>query len=1135
MAIIKKITAKGFKSFAKHTELNFDNGFNCVIGPNGSGKSNIVDLITFVLGKTSAKQMRAEKSANLIYNGGKNNSPAKEAVASIVFDNSKSEFPIKEKQVKVTRIVRNNGNSIYKLNDKTMTRQQILEALTSAKIDPDGHNIILQGDIVHFMDMKTEDRRKIIEDISGISMYEDKKIKALSELDKVEEKLKEAGIILTERNAHLRELKKDRDQAIQYRDLEKNIKDNKATYINLQIKSKEDSKNEIEGKLKEQAVQKDKLQSAVDSIKGNINSIKEELNAINKDIEQRGEKEQIKISKEVEALKTTLIEKTNRLETLNNEISRINQRKTQLTSNIKELDAKIEGLQKELLSLSKQKSSIESEDSKLLNSIKSFKEKHGIIDEDELEKNIEDSQNNLFSLQNEKQVVLRALDRIAVQLEDTSKKLESSKDLADISKLKQEHKKTLDSLKEAMNNDLILTSRLSKARKDINAFEEELTKLNLQNFAVKENIAMDLATNKILKSGIKGIYSTVSDLGEVDNKYSLALEVAAGSRIKSIVVEDDLVAAKCIKYLKDNRLGVATFLPLNKIKGKQASESAKKLAGEAGVHGFATDLVNFNPKFKNVFYYVFGPTLVVDKIETARKIGIGTERMVTVEGDLIEVSGAMVGGHRMKKTGSFRQMDFSEKIKSLEEEKSKLKSAIDDLEKTKGTSEGSIMKLREQKAVLEGEMLKFEKTVGMFDLEKLTENKSELLKEEKENKAKLNDIEKQMAKLNKELESLKDKKTKLRSTKSKELVSLEEKKISARDRLANIENEIKSINTQINNLFIPEKKRTEQIIKDHDKELVDFEKEIKQLGEIIKNSKVSLKEKERQETKFYSDFKVLFNKRNKLNEVMQSKDLGLSREEEKIKAIEQKINNINLDRAKVVAELEGLQKEFEEFKDNKIKRGMNLDELRFEIQRCEKELNKLGNVNLRALEVYEELEKEYGRIMEKTDKLKSEKEDVLEMMKKIEADKGEVFMKTYKVIAGNFTRIFDSLSSKGPAVLELEDKENPFNGGIEIKVRITGNKYLDIKSLSGGEKTLAALGFIFAIQEHQPASFYLLDEVDAALDKANSEQLSKLIGQYSKGAQYIVISHNDNIITEAQQIYGVSMQQGISKVTSLKI
>jgi len=182
-----------------------------------------------------------------------------------------------------------------------------------------------------------------------------------------------------------------------------------------------------------------------------------------------------------------------------------------------------------------------------------------------------------------------------------------------------------------------------------------------------------------------------------------------------------------------------------------------------------------------------------------------------------------------------------------------------------------------------------------------------------------------------------------------------------------------------------------------------------------------------------------------------------------------------------------------------------------------------------------ELEQEYNKLIDKADKLKIEKDDILGMMTKIEADKKEVFMKTYSIIASNFTRIFNSLTTKGEAYLDIENKENPFEAGVEIKVRITGNKFLDIKSLSGGEKTLAALSFIFAIQEHQPAPFYLLDEVDAALDKANSEKLSKLIRQYSNNAQYIVISHNDNIITEAQQIYGVSMQQGISKVVSLKI
>ncbi len=1135
MAIIKRITAKGFKSFAKHTELQFDNGFNCIIGPNGAGKSNIVDLITFVLGESSAKQMRADKSANLIYNGGKNNAPAKEAIASVVFDNSKGEFPIKDKEIKVSRAVRHNGNSVYRLNDKTMTKQQIQETLGSAKVDPDGHNIILQGDIVHFMDMRTDDRRQIIEDISGISMYEDKKVKAMNELDKVEEKLKEAGIILTERNAHLRELKKDRDQAIQYKDLQGEIKENKATYLHLQIKSKEINKEEIESKLKEQETQRNKIQSAIDSIKNEINSIKEQLTAINNDIEQRGEKEQIKISKEVESLKTGLIEKNNRIETLNNEISRINQRKTQLTNNIKDLDSKINSLQTELTTLNKQKVSLETEDSKLLSSIKTFKEKHGIVDEDKLEKDIEDAQNDIFNLQNEKQNISMALERLSIQLEDIERKTSSLKDNVNVEKIKQNYKKASDDLKKSLNDDLVFTSQLSKAKINIRLINEELEKLNLQNIAVKENIAMDLATNKILKSGIKGIYSTVSDLGEADNKYSLALEVAAGARIRSIVVEDDTVGAKCIKYLKENKLGVATFLPLNKIQAREKIESVKRMLNEKGVHGLATDLVKFDPKFKNIFAYVFGSTLVVDNIDIARRIGIGNARMVTLDGDLMESSGAMIGGHRIKKSGSFRQLDFSDKINSLDKEKEKLIESINILEKKKLENESDIAKLRENKVLLESELLKIEKISGIFNLDKLSENKEEFLKQQKENNLKLKDLEKQLTYLNKNLESLKEKKKELRANKSKELISLEEKKQSAKDKLFSIDNDVKNINTQINNLLIPEKKRTEQIIKDHDKELVEFENEIKELTQTTKDSKATLKEKEKQEVKFYSDFKGLFNKRNKLTDIISNKENNLIREEEKIKVFDLKINSINLDRAKIVAELEGLQKEFEEFKESKIKRGLSLDELKFDIQRCEKELGKLGNVNLRALEIYEELEQEYNKLIDKADKLKIEKDDIFGMMTKIEADKKDVFMKTYNVIASNFTNIFNSLSTKGEAYLELENKENPFEAGIEIKVRITGNRFLDIKSLSGGEKTLAALSFIFAIQEHQPAPFYLLDEVDAALDKANSEKLSKLIGQYSRNAQYIVISHNDNIITEAQQIYGVSMQQGVSKVVSLKI
>ena len=230
-----------------------------------------------------------------------------------------------------------------------------------------------------------------------------------------------------------------------------------------------------------------------------------------------------------------------------------------------------------------------------------------------------------------------------------------------------------------------------------------------------------------------------------------------------------------------------------------------------------------------------------------------------------------------------------------------------------------------------------------------------------------------------------------------------------------------------------------------------------------------------------------------------------------------------------------MEKEFEPFKKEKIKRNVNYDELKFEIQRLEKEFNRFGNVNLRALEIYEELEKEFTKLNEKHEVLYVEKEDVLKLMDEIDGKKTDLFMKTFNVINKKFIDTFMSLSDKGQAYMELENPEKPLEQGIDIKVKLPGNRFMDIKGLSGGEKTMATLAFIFSIQELQPASFYLLDEVDAALDKHNSMRLSKLVKQYSNKAQYIVISHNDQVITEADQIYGVSMQQGISKIVSLKV
>src|SRR3989344_5553656 len=289
MTIITKLEARGFKSFAKGVEIPFSTGFNCIMGPNGSGKSNIADAIIFVLGESSARNMRAGKSASLIYNGGKKGSPSKEAEVSIYFDNSKKEFPIDSREVAVTRVVKTSGNSVNKINKEVRTRQQVVDFLSASKIDADGHNIVLQGDITQFTAMRPEDRRHIVEDLSGISIYEDKKQKALSDLQKVQEQLDQANIILVEREKFLHELKKDRDQASEFKKLEENLARNKATRLNTLISERTAKHQEAESKHNDIKKEVERLQNEINLAKTEIDQKKQELLGINNELSEKGD------------------------------------------------------------------------------------------------------------------------------------------------------------------------------------------------------------------------------------------------------------------------------------------------------------------------------------------------------------------------------------------------------------------------------------------------------------------------------------------------------------------------------------------------------------------------------------------------------------------------------------------------------------------------------------------------------------------------------------------------------------------------------------------------------------------------------------------------------------------------------
>jgi chromosome segregation protein len=338
------------------------------------------------------------------------------------------------------------------------------------------------------------------------------------------------------------------------------------------------------------------------------------------------------------------------------------------------------------------------------------------------------------------------------------------------------------------------------------------------------------------------------------------------------------------------------------------------------------------------------------------------------------------------------------------------------------------------------------------------------------------------------------------------------------------------------NILGPEGEKIQQIMKQHEKEKADFHKEKKELEELIQDQELDLKGKEKRQEEFNAKFKALFTNRNKLSDEISKIESHIIIKDNNGRELEQKNNIVGLENAGARAELTGLQEEFKQYEGVPLFKDKSEEQIEKEIKQFEKMVSDIGAVNMKALEIYDRAEQEYQSLIKKRDKLTKEREDVLLMINEIDTKKKELFMRTYNVLNENFKKIFLTLTTKGDAFFELEDENDVFAGGMTIKVRLVGKKFLDIRSLSGGEKTLTALSFLFAVQEYAPASFYIMDEVDAALDKHNSQKLAKLVRSYCTNAQYIIISHNDSVISEADTLYGVSMDaDSISKVTSLKI
>ncbi|MEK6853132.1 MAG: chromosome segregation protein SMC [Nanoarchaeota archaeon] len=1164
MTVINRITIYGFKSFAHKTDILFDGKYNCILGPNGSGKSNVGDALCFVLGRLSAKSLRAEKAANLIFNGGKDKKPASGAYVEIAFDNKSRIFPLNAEEVVVTRAVTKNGNSVYKVNGSKRTRTEILDLLSSAKINPEGYNIILQGDITSFVDMNPVDRRKIIEEISDVSIYEDKKHKAMLELQKVDEKLNNAEIILAERKTYLKELKKDRDQALKFKELKDHIDSHKATYLHQQIKERESVKEKYDLEIAQHEAKIKAWEEKTEALRKTAEEHKGKIVKINQEIEQKGEKEQVKVHRQLEDLKVSLAEERTRVSALKDEINKISQRKDQFSVEIRDLEDKAFSHSKQQQELQQNINKKQKELQELERSVLQFKKKNKIESSQELEKEIELKEQVIEKKQEEIQLVrqkqqelLREKDQIEYQLSSLEERIKKVKEVEKEDKqqieLLQKHKNDFKTATLKLNKCLELdsgyASQLGNARRKMVELQAKQAQLNAKTLSYQANLATDLALRSILDNRKKfkgGVHGTIAELGQADKKYARALEASAGARMNNIVVEDDKTAADCIAYLKENKLGSASFIPLNKIKYHDLTAEDQAVLKKPGVHDFAFNLITFKPQFKKAFAYVFGKTAIVEDLDAVRKIGVGTARMVTLDGSLAEESGVMRGGFFAKRiSAGFKEKDTLDELELSEKELGEWQGVLVNVEQKREANLQEISALRTGKAELEAEMIKLEKTLHLSSQD--LDASADLNKELRGRLQKVDDslaaVQKNVSSINKELADLKTSKQELRSEVSQlrdprllaQLSAFEDSRQKCREDILRSESDLKNMLLQAEQVIAPEKEKIKEILKQHDKEEQRFTAEINRLSSSIKTKERELEVKEKESKEFYSTYKELFVIREKL-----SADAGKAENEiesfrDKMREHEREINLVSLKNAEVKAKLAGLQEEFGRYNGAKIFPNKTAEELKHEIAKFEVMLGQMSAVNMKALEVYEQVELEFNKLIEKKDSLGKEKTDVLTLMNEIESKKKEHFMKTFSKADDNFQKIFSSLFTKGKAYLELENFNSPFEGGLSVKVKLTGNRFMDIKSLSGGEKTLTALSFIFAIQEYQPASFYVLDEIDAALDKQNSDVLAKLIRSYADRAQYIVISHNDAIISEADTLFGVSMKDGVSKITSLKI
>jgi len=1177
---LKQLNLYGFKSFAEKTELEFVPGVTAVVGPNGSGKSNVTDALRWVLGEQSAKSLRGGTMEDVIFAGSDTRKALNYAEVSIILDNQEGRLPIDYNEVSVKRRVFRTGESEFFINDNPCRLRDIVELFTDSGLGREAFSIISQGKVDQILNSKPEERRTIFEEAAGVLKYKQRKKKTEEKLAETEENLNRVQDILHELDGQLVVLKEQAETAEQFLAKQKELKQVEGALIVREIESLYAKWEKVKGELETQTDSEIKLSNEIHKLEmatdeerksqneldEKVNGLQEELLSVSEHLEKLEGRRQVLQEKSKNANRNmdVLKDKIESEQEKNNELLKEKSKTEQIIS---QKQTVADELTKQLSEKKREMTQLDDTLDQTIESLKSdyvdLMNEH-VSDKNELqyiEKQLDQQGIKLQRLAADKEKYEEEKISVEKKIEDKQKKLRELRDRINAFENEQQQiLKELDSLKEQREHQQSRLFQLYRDNQQMKARKESLETMEEDYTGYMQGVREVLKAKGALLQGIEG---SAADLIHVPKELETGIETALGGAVQHVVVQTEADGREAINYLKKNRLGRATFLPLNVIKPKYLSASQKAgLRRHSSFLGVAADLVGCEKKYESVIRYLLGNVVVAKDLKGAGELAKLVEyrlRIVTLAGEIINPGGSMTGGaSKQKRSSLLGRKNQLEQIKKelavLERDISSTEIAVNTIKQKMTDFENRVSLGQEEKKKLESTLYELQSEAARLDI--ALKNTQEFLSisemETKEIAAEGETLKLRKEKMAAELKN-KGQSILLLEEKIKGLTEEKSSQQSSKDQLLTAINQLSIQTAQLEEQLVAAKsnlKRIDSSIEQTSLQGEAAEKELKALevenedilGQVAELQKETEKTQEIREETLHT-ISISRNERARLQESVAGKEIELKELMRQQKRFADKLKNEELKGNRLELEMENLIKTLRDEFTISFERAQKVFSLSLEVPEAEqrrdalkREISEIGTVNIGAIEEYERVNSRSQFLFEQQTDLMQAKETLYQIMDEMDDEMTKRFGSTFQSIQQAFQGVFSSLFGGGRAELRLTEPDDLLHTGVDIIAQPPGKKLQNLSLLSGGERSFTAIALLFSILKVRPVPFCVLDEVEAALDEANVIRFSEYLKKFSENTQFIVITHRQGTMAGADVLYGITMQEsGVSKLVSVKL